>query len=416
MKNKITATIGAIVFALTLTSCQNKENSGFRSDDSANSSRIINGAPETNELIYNILPELYFHSPNGDWSSCSGVYVGSNVILTAAHCNPSLYRKVNDMTLKISRVNDTVLNSGQGQLIPYQVKAEPTMFDTQFKPEKAYRDDIAAFKVSGYFDLDDRPGKSQKQFFQVKPTTLAQLPETLFASGYGRISYDDNSRNEFLHTMKLSKKSLIDCKTSDFCTKQVGPSYRQEMMDLMREEKIACFKVDSNLTPFMGDSGGPLYSIDLSGNPTVYGLFSTFWGEPPNVTAVCYTMLTPYSTWIKKQQQANLNEPFKWKQQPTSIMSKNPSHPGVKEEFEVSVPGASEVSFYFDYLQMRIGDELRIFDDRGNELFFSDGFMQAGGYQYFYSKAFKGNKFRISLAVNSPYLSKGFKVSKLSYR
>lgn len=290
-------------------------------------SKIITTNIETRPNIIEAVPKLTFDS-NGIWSFCSGVHLENGRILTAAHCTWNIAeerRLYLDNIRFVLRKEYGLPGFYEGHFVPpvqgvYDWSYLSFPLGNKFNPFISYKQDLLLIK----------PGKERTPFtinqeklpIFLLPEKDEPLPNDLFISGWGifeiKANVEPPSESDYKERMELrtaavfvDKQKVDSIPTSEVCDRIHEPGRRErcemiceEQNELIKTGELFCFRslnAEFGLdTPNHGDSGGPLYSMNQSGQPVLRGVFSTFsWNENHITQYFCYTNISKNLDWIK---------------------------------------------------------------------------------------------------------------------
>lgn len=106
------------------------------------------------------------------------------------------------------------------------------------------------------------------------------------------------------------------------------------------------------------------------------------------------------------------NDPANWASMSAAISTKHPYEKSAKEEFEVRVDGAKEISLYFEKFDTERGyDKVTLFDAQGNKVA-----ELHGNYDDSFSPVISGNYVKIVFTADDTVMRYGFDITKVAYR
>ncbi|MNJ91045.1 Thermophilic serine proteinase precursor [compost metagenome] len=122
--------------------------------------------------------------------------------------------------------------------------------------------------------------------------------------------------------------------------------------------------------------------------------------------ANAYTMLT------NTIPQPDPNDPVNWTKTPVSVSSTHPYADNAKEEYEVRVPGAKQISLYFERFETeREYDKVELYDSKGNKVQ-----TLSGRNDDTYSSVIDGDYVRIVFTSDNSINKYGFDITQAAWR
>ncbi len=216
---------------------------------------IIGGEVNKNLRLQEAVVQLVF--TDGD---CSGSYIGSNKILTAAHC----------------------FNSGKLKSVSFNLQNEiVTCAYVSRRIHPKYIRNVATFDLA-VIKFECTPEDSIK-VNQVKPLEIADKAtnDEIIVLGYGMKSLSD-AHNPF---PELSYLTFPPLKLSKAKTLYL------------------CVPANSKRTPYLGDSGGPTLQNNHGGDYKIIGVSSQLSApnsDPNRIEALCFAKAFEFKKWILK--------------------------------------------------------------------------------------------------------------------
>jgi trypsin len=200
---------------------------------------------------------------------CGASFISERVLVTAAHC----IAYTNDRLAILPVVSE--IGADGAVHIPVKAAVIHPLWD-----EETVTNDIALL----FIDEDERlPEGITFAGYPEKPESL--LPESLDLIGWGDISTHGQLQTDLLQGVKVNTVSFEDCHKIDGYDSVTSSQF---CASVWSGGKDSCY----------GDSGGPAFSADGSGNTILQGLVS--WGKAcgqagkPGVL----TRIGSYSGWI----------------------------------------------------------------------------------------------------------------------
>ncbi|OXU23325.1 hypothetical protein TSAR_014420 [Trichomalopsis sarcophagae] len=235
---------------------------------------------------------LEYNTTTGTQIGCGGVLISNRYVLTSGHCvDPSL-------NLTSVRLGEHDLNmdpdcSYEGPDVTMRYCADKTVVVTVEKqiPHENYSF-VQDSKDSGSKPYDIALIRLTKAVSSdyVKPICLpgetAVIKDRFLSAGWGAAPNNTYLRSSVKRMARMIGVAEEDC----------NEKYEKQLQDDM-----LCAKSQSLQTACVGDSGGPLMSIDLKSRMTVEGLFSPIHKEFCLIGGVpgTYTNVRKYTDWIK---------------------------------------------------------------------------------------------------------------------
>lgn len=167
--------------------------------------------------------------------------------------------------------------------------------------------------------------------------------------------------------------------------------------------------------------------------PFVSGVAALVWSHEPQLTnlelkerllrtsrplgslrekSTSYGMVNAYYALINEQHPPDPNDPANWESIPVSIETDHPYASYTKKTFEVHVPGAKEISLYFEHFDTeKQMDEVKLINKEGR---ISHNISGPRG--RFYSRIIKGDTVKVEFKADASVESYGFKITKAAYR
>lgn len=106
------------------------------------------------------------------------------------------------------------------------------------------------------------------------------------------------------------------------------------------------------------------------------------------------------------------NDPANWATTPVSVSSKHPYDDNTKEEYEVSVPGANQISLYFEKFDTeREYDKVELYDAKGNKIQTLSGVQNDS-----FSNIIDGDYVKIVFSSDNSINRYGFDITKAAWR
>lgn len=249
----------SILLGVFLISCQRPTQHFHLSPENlTNNSSIIGGRPTTSILNTGKFVVGLFAPRFG---SCSGVIIGENLILTAAHCIPQ-----NPRSLTV--VFDTNLNTAPQKNMRAVITAKtPPNWNPSASKNKG---DIALIKFDGKLPVGYQPSYILNSSYYLQDRSFTLL------AGYG---IDKN--NSLGNISGLLKEAFTTITNARFSKTEVLLS------------QLHGFGTCS------GDSGGPAFIL-INGVYYLWGITSN--GDPECRTHGIYTNIIPYLPWLRQMQ------------------------------------------------------------------------------------------------------------------
>ena len=288
MKSLALKSILTLGMALFFTSCT-KSIHGSEVDSNNRLQPIVGGEVVSAEDV-SIDGVLKMASNSG---FCSSIQISTSLVLTAAHCTKYFGKRY-----EISEHLKHNSNANQRSMIG-EIHVHPLYIGLKNANDLA----LTTLNIE----------QTLNSFDNFKLPESATLPEELYIAGYGQVALTEVNTEFVLKRLKLSKSKQ---QLTEISKKTLGDNFLWETgedMQLLNQSikngNLYCFKSLEQKTnfPFHGDSGGPLFSIDQSGNKTVHGVFSIFIFEKENQDYYfyCYEAVFPKLSWIKKISEKN---------------------------------------------------------------------------------------------------------------
>lgn len=167
--------------------------------------------------------------------------------------------------------------------------------------------------------------------------------------------------------------------------------------------------------------------------PHVSGVAALVWGNEPELTAVQLKerlvktvsplasvkaktisggMVNAYNALSNTVAPPDLDDPANWSFVVANHSTKHPYDANTKQEFEIEVSGAREISIYFEKFDTEINyDFARIVDKNGIELAKISGLNDGT-----YSGIIRGNYAKVIFTSDNSVQRYGFDITKISYR
>lgn len=267
---KFNKLISFLLLLVLLFGCiiNDKENRPFLDDDTVNTFSIVGGDPVDGESEFDYVVSIYY----GEVLLCTGTHLGDGFILTAAHCLlPIEFPGEFEDFLSSTSVK---FSSGQAH------KIEEFYVHQDYKAEFRGMFDLGILKLeaSSYFNdySQVRLPETELEEWEILTTE-----EELLIMGYG---YRENILGGFLgqSSDKVGDLESAMIHIEDFSSTEVILS-------------------TPNVSACLGDSGGPLFKIDKSGNSIQVGVASRIRGIcGGEFTRNYYTRLYHSYCWINK--------------------------------------------------------------------------------------------------------------------
>jgi subtilisin family serine protease len=119
-----------------------------------------------------------------------------------------------------------------------------------------------------------------------------------------------------------------------------------------------------------------------------------------------------YNSLTNVLPQPDPNDPSNWKSISVSVSSAHPYKDKTNETFEVSVPGAKEISIYFSkFSTERVFDKLEIYDGAGTLIE-----TLSGDNDDYFSATITGSKAKLIFQSDDSVTKYGFDITRLAYR
>ncbi|MCB0407210.1 MAG: trypsin-like serine protease [Bdellovibrionales bacterium] len=223
-------------------------------------------------------------------SSCSGSYIGSSYVVTAAHCSVNAHPT-------ISQVYFIYMNGDEIVCDVKEIISHPD-YD-----EETVINDVAVWKVQC---TDPRVQEIQPYLLDENSTS----PHDLYSLGYGRTSLTEYDHPyPQLKVLEEETLDLSDVINNDkYLNDDKYIQAYKHVLSLVESGKITCFKSNYNLLHglYFGDSGGPTAYLNSDQNYVLYGVnsfISRFYIDYKTASdegMSCVANVSYYADWIKQ--------------------------------------------------------------------------------------------------------------------